>query len=363
MKIGFLIPDLSAGGAERATSALANFMAEKGNEVYIITMQKASPFYYVDERVTLTAVNAEDISSLSKIKRIIGTVKKNLTVRRTVKALKLDVLLGMSSIMTMYALFSTVFTKTKAVGNERSNPFAHLASGVKTELKKITSLFVDGYILQTERAAQFFPKTARKKAAVIPNAVFNPVVFETERCFEKQKTVCSMGRLVETKGFDVLIKAFAVFSKLHPEYELKIFGDGVLMEELKELAAEQGVAEKTFFPGNDLNAVRKVAQCEMFVFPSRMEGMPNALMEAMACGVACVSTDCDMGPAELIENSVNGFLVPVDDVHAMARAMQALAEDEALRRSVEDEAHKIRETHSIEDIGARWLAYLEKICK
>lgn len=363
MKIGFLIVNLSAGGAERATCALANFMAEAGHEVHIITIENTPAFYYLSEKVKRTVVESPDIAGLNKIKRALGAVKKMFVIRRTVKALRLDALLGMSSFMSMYALFSAVFTKTKAISNERSNPFTYLAGGMQNLLKKLTFTLSDGAVLQTQRAASFFPSSAQKKAAVIPNAVFNPVVFETPRCENKTKTVCAMGRLIECKGFDVLMRAFAEFSKEHPDYELKIFGDGALREELEIFASSLGAGDKIRLMGNDINAIKQVAQGEIFVLSSRMEGMPNALMEAMACGVACVSTDCDMGPAELIEDGVNGLLVPVDDAEAMANAMSRYADDEKFRHSVEDEAYKMRTTHSIEDIGKRWLDYLEKVCK
>ena len=99
----------------------------------------------------------------------------------------------------------------------------------------------------------------------------------------------------------------------------------------------------------------------MFVMTSRYEGMPNALLEAMACGIPCVCTDCDFGPAELIEDGASGLLVPVDDAEAVAAAMARIADEPGLAERLSVGAARIRETHSREEICRQYRDYIEEI--
>ena len=146
---------------------------------------------------------------------------------------------------------------------------------------------------------------------------------------ERRPIVLAAGRLVPAKGFDLLIEAFA---ELDPAARLVVLGDGPLRRSLRRQADEAGIADRVWFAGFDPNPFRHMARCSVFALSSRYEGLPGALIQAMACGAAVVATDCAAGPAEIISDGADGLLVPVEDRRALTAGLGRLLEDEALRR-------------------------------
>ncbi len=361
MKIAFLILNLNSGGAERATSSLANYMAAQGHSVSIITIDGTESFYPLDDRVNKLFLCLKELPKGTGFSRLKAEAQRALSLRDCVQTLKPDVLIGMSNIMTTYTVFCTKFSRVKAIGTERNNPYVYLATPAMTYLRKVSCILCDGFIHQTKRAQKFFPKITYKKSAVIPNAVFNPLISQVSYCEEKEKIITAMGRLVNDKGFDVLIKAFSLVADSVPDYNLVIFGKGELQDKLLGDIKHLGLSERVALPGVRSDALFDVAKSSLFVLSSRNEGMPNVLMEAMACGVPCVSTRCPMGPEELINDGENGLLVPVEDEKALAEAMLRVLSDNGLAQMLSLNALRLRETHSIETIGNRWIDYCKMI--
>ena len=359
-KIAFLILGMKCGGSERAAASLCNHFASVGADVTLFVLTGTESFYPLDSKVNAVFLNSE-LPSSGSLKRLFGILSRAFMLRKKIKEAHPDVLIGMSCIMSVYAYFCTFFTKIKAVGTERSNPYEYMNNPVTTFMRRAGAVLCDGYVHQTHSAMEFFPKCTHKKSAVIQNAVFNTAVYDFEVPKVREKTVTTMGRLIPEKGFDVLIEAFSAVSRELPEYKLVIMGEGPLKENLKNLAKEKGLEDRVIFTGAVSDAVKRCSESSLFVLSSRSEGMPNALLEAMACGVPCVSTDCRMGPSELIENEVNGLLVPVDDAEAMAQAMLRILKDKELSEKLSSNALKIRETYSLDSVCKKWLSYLSEL--
>jgi len=165
--------------------------------------------------------------------------------------------------------------------------------------------------------------------------------------------VLGVGKLKPQKGFDVLLRAFARVRAARPA-RLVILGEGPQRRALEQLARELGLsADDVALPGFVANPYAWMARSAVFALSSRWEGLPNALIEALACGCAVVSSDCPSGPAEILENGRLGPLVPVDDAAALAAAIErALApSDPAPRRA------RARD-YAIERVAPRYLAAL-----
>lgn len=361
MKIGFLIKNLNAGGAERATVSLANYFSEHGVDTEIITLQDADSFYELSDKVSHVRLGLDEIELELSFKRISGALKRMLSIRTQIKKRHLDVLIGMSFSMTWYTVFATIFTKTKSVGTERNNPYRYKASKLNTFLRKFFYRFCNGYIFQTKKASQFFNDKLRPNDIVIPNALFNELVYTLDPPEEREKIICAVGRLDPQKRFDVLIDAFALIKDKIPEYKLIIFGEGDLRNELERKVESLSLNDRIFLPGTNPEAVRIVNRSSVFVLSSDLEGMPNVLIEAMAMGVPCVSTRCEMGPEELIENGVNGILVETGNSKQIAAAILGILNDSQLSQKLSENARKLIKTHSIEKISERWLSYLNNI--
>ena len=361
MKIGFLISDLNAGGAERATSSLANYFSQNGHSVEIITFKDIESFYPLDDEVQHLRLGFDEIDLSLSLKRIFGAFKRMMKIRSFVKKRKLDVLIGMSFSMTWYTVIATKFTKTKSIGTERNNPYKYKATKINSFLRKFFYKLCDGYVFQTKKASLFFTDKLKKRDIIIPNAIFNKTVYELTPPAERERLICAVGRLNKQKRFDILIDAFASIEKKIPEYKMIIFGEGELRSELEERIASYSLDGRIFLPGTDQQSVKVVNRAEVFVLSSDLEGMPNVLMEAMAMGVPCVSTRCDMGPEELIENRENGILVDVGSTQQIADAILEIINDSSLSDKLSSNARKLLSTHSIDAISEKWLTFLKKI--
>ena len=174
---------------------------------------------------------------------------------------------------------------------------------------------------------------------------------------KKENVITAMGRLDEQKGFDVLINAFKEVYNRHPEYKLKIFGNGLEKNKLQELINKLGLSENVILCGANQDAIFEVAKSKIYVLSSRYEGMPNALIEAMAAGTACISTDCKFGPSELINDGKNGLLIPVDDVRTLSEKILFLIKNDSARENIEKEAMKIRKKLDANTIYKKYYDY------
>ena len=172
-----------------------------------------------------------------------------------------------------------------------------------------------------------------------------------------------MGRLIDRKGFECLIKAFAEIEKKFPDYSLIIFGEGPERGKLENVIKELNLSERVSLPGIKKKAIEDIAKSSVFVLSSEYEGMPNALIEAMASGVPCISTDCPMGPSELINSGENGFLVPVNDYRSMAELIEKVLLDKELSKKLSNNAVKINQKLSQDIIFEQFMVYLNDVYK
>ena len=356
MKVAILIRTLDAGGAERAASALANAFSRAGHAVTILCLTGSGSFYTIDNDVRVRYLSKNEAD---KNRRANPTVllARARALRQYVRTEKPDVLVCMSWYTSLYGIVCTTGVSTLCIGSERANPYVQDANRITTFLRRFTAARCDGFVCQTVRARSFYSRAAQKKIAVIPNAVFNPLVYETSVPNIRDKVIAGCGRLDHNKGFDVLLDAFAIVHAAYPQYALRIFGEGESRGELTAQAQRLHLSSCVDLPGSDPRAILSVAHASVFVLSSRSEGMPNALIEAMAAGVPCVATRCDMGPEELIEDGVNGLLVPVDDPQATAQAILRILADAELSDSLSRNALQMRTTNDLSAIAARWIDY------
>lgn len=361
MKIGFLIQNLSSGGAERATVSLCNMMATKGENPEIITFDSESNFYTPAEDVTVVNMNLQPIEKKQSFKRIISCIKRAFEIRRKIKERNLDVLVCMSSVMNLYGLLSCMFTKTKVVGTERNNPYKYKADRINAFLKKLSAKLVDGFVFQTYAAAEYYAPSVLKKGTVIQNAVFNPLVYEIEPSEEKRKIIYGVGRLSGQKNFEILIDAFKEVKEKHSDYKLIIFGEGEKREVLQQRIDSCGLTKDAFLVGTNKDALRYVAQGSAFVLSSDYEGMPNVLMEALGVGTPCVSTRCKMGPEELITDGENGILTSVGSASELAQGINKIIENPDLAQKLSENGRKILSTNSVPVITDKWIEYLKSL--
>jgi glycosyltransferase involved in cell wall biosynthesis len=209
-------------------------------------------------------------------------------------------------------------------------------------------------VVQTEKIKQYF-ESFISNISVIPNPVSEIPDFNRQR----KPIILSAGRLVPQKNHELLIRAFKSFSEKHAEYECHIYGEGRLKNDLNQLIIELNLIDKVkiFNPTNQL--FERMQEAQIFVLSSDYEGYPNVLLEAMVCGCAVISTDCDSkASASIIQNDVNGYLIPVKDKEALVKSMIHCIDSETQQRLSEN-AKRIKFTHTPEQFIHAYSKILE----
>ncbi|MDC7278814.1 glycosyltransferase [Butyrivibrio fibrisolvens] len=349
MRIAFLTFSLKYGGAERMVSRLANSMVKRGIDVDILLLLNAKEIgYEVDPRVNIIDVSCEGSAGIGRIRSI-------MCIRQYIKNVNPDAMYCFMISTLPFAVLANMFLgKCKIIGTQRANP-----KSVKLLYRIIVHPFIllcDGFVFQTNGAKLMYSKTIQKKSVVIGNIA--PI-----NSNEKNKTdsslydVCSVGRLHEDKDYDTLINAFELVVRDIPEAKLHIYGDGPLQEYYEDMCKNKNIEANIIFEGQKNNIENELLKHEIFVFASKAEGMPNALLEAMAYGLACVSSDCDFGPADLIKDGENGLLVPVGDVQKMAFKIEYLLNNDDERKKIQNEAIKICNLFSEKRVVDEYISY------
>ena len=163
------------------------------------------------------------------------------------------------------------------------------------------------------------------------------------------------------KNRSMAFKAFKLFLQHHPNHKLVIVGDDSNEKE-KELIKELDISQNVIFKGKDNNWHKKYASSEMFVLTSDFEGMPNALLEACALQIPCISTNCPCGgPEEILECGKNGMLVEINDHNGLAVAMETLSSNPLLRNEYSDNSKGVAEKYNPSKIGNLWIEYLKSL--
>ncbi len=346
---------LLSGGAERVISILANYAVNHSIKCTIIMIDDCEVFYELDKCVELLAIGRQSDNPL------IDKVKRYIKARAAIKRLMPEVVLAMPEEIGIYVIPAMLGTGIPVVVSERNNPWVMPYKKVTRVLRRIFYPFASGYIFQTKMAASFFNKKIQTKGIVIPNPLDVSKIPEPF-VGERKKTVVAAGRLEEQKNFKLLIDAFSEFYKIHPDYSLRIFGEGGLRTELEKYAQTVLPDGVWSMPGRDAEWLKKSVDCSMFVLSSDYEGMPNALIEAMAAGIPSISTDCPSGgSAELIENNKNGILIPVKDKEAMVKAMICIVEDTELANMFSKMGIEIKHKYEANRVVRTWINYLKGI--
>ena len=338
-KIAFHLNSLQQGGAERVVSNLANRFAKEGYEVVIATEWYGTDEFALDQKVHRVHVGLtkedENRSRISKMLRRIWYL------RRFMKKEKPDVVVAFTRGVLYRALAAGIGTGIPVVISVRTDPVGHYDK--KADKLRIPLLFphAAGCVFQTEGAKAFFAPYLQENSRIILNPL-NPKYVGVPEPAVRTKNVVQSGRLVDFKNQPMLIRAFLKVHEKHPDYTLKIYGpdskDGT-KEILESIIHENHAEDFVKLMGGSNTLEKDLADAALYAFSSDWEGLPNALMEAMALGLPVVSTDCPCGgPKTLIEDGVNGLLVPIMDEKAMTDGILRLIEDRELAERLGREA-------------------------
>ncbi len=355
LNIVFITSSIGYGGASKMLCFVAESLAQRGHNVFVCNI--SSTCDTVEYRRTIEGAEVFDIKEIDHV----GRVK---AIKSIVKRVKADVIISFTEMPNIYAKIVGLLCGIPSIMSERGDP--ERTNG-KRGLKNKIAVFIQnrskGGVFQTDGARQFFGRGLRKRGVVIPNPIFVkgkiPVVEHSER----QKSVVSVGRLDnDQRRYDVMLDAFKLFSTKHPEYVLKLYGKGSDEELIKQWVIDKGLSQKVKFMGLTTEPMQDIARDGMFIITSDYEGISNSLLEAMAVGLPCVSTDHTPGGARLlIQDGVNGLLAPIADAEKLAGAMCKFAENDDLAKSCGNEAKKVLERFAPSKIIDMWEQYILKV--
>lgn len=352
--VGFL---RGFGGAEKSMIKTANGLAQLGNEVTIISLRDNNVAYEIDKKVKCVFIPDRAGSKVSK------KLNRFLDLKEKLCEIKPDLVISFWVQPAIFAAILSKFIGFKNIYSERGDPTDKEYSGMLGLLRSIFFKFIDGFVFQTEGAKKCFPQSMQNKGTVINNPVYIKYDdFSIPK--ERRKVIVNVGRLHNQKNQKLLINAFANITNLFPEYTLEIYGDGQLKDELyKEIKALK-LENKVILKGATKNLFNEIVDVSLFVLSSDYEGMPNALMEAMALGIPSISTDCNPGGArEIIDNGKNGIIVKRNSVEELASAMKHMIENKEEAEEMGRLSKDICNTHSVDTIIRLWGEYVEKIAK
>lgn len=364
------------GGMERVLVNKVTWLVEKLHwDVSIVTTdQKNRPaFYPLPEGVRITdlAINYSDDNVKSPIGKIIGYLKRRRKHRRLLTALlkkeKADVVVSLYPSESSFIPFikdgskkvlELHFCKFFRLQYGRSGLLGLIDRWRTKQDERIVRRF-DRFVVLTQEDKGYWGNLPNLK--VIPNAakcmgnVFSDV---------SNHRVIAVGRLDYQKGFDRLIRAWQlVRQKGFHDWRLDIFGQGEWQDKLQRMIMDCALSDTVCLHKPTACIADEYAESSLLVMSSHYEGFPMVMIEAMSCGLPVVTFDFKCGPKDIIDQGINGLLVPDGDIEGLADALAEVMSDEAYRKMMSEYAKEVVDTYSEETVMGQWVKLFESLVK
>lgn len=363
-KIVILINSLESGGAERVVSNLLNDFVDR-YDCYLILIHK-NIFYTLDSRVKILNLNEQ--KNLLGIKKFLRLPILAYKLSKLIKEYKFDQVISFLSRSNYINILSNILIKHETIINERAMPSLQYEYGINGKINKILikTLYPRACLCLSNSYGNMMDLKNNfnvVKIEYIHNLFDIETIEELSKKdieFQKKRfTFVTVGRLDSGKNHKLLIEAVKDFNA-----DLWIIGDGELKEGLQKYINELNLNDKVYLLGKKENPFSFLSKADCFVFSSNYEGFPNVLVEALACGLPIISTDCQSGPREILAPTSNisfqlndkiefaeyGVLTPIRNVEKLKEAMNLMINDENLRKNYQDKAKQRANDFKIEKI-------------
>ena len=328
--IAFVIGKLNAGGAQRVLSILANYWALQGKKVCVITYNDTEEDFFVLD----TKVRRIIIPSLKSSKTVIDKIFQNIrciiAIRMALKKVGAKVSIGFIAITNIRLILASFGLGLKVIISERNDPARQSLGFMWDLLRKFFYKFADVVTANSNGALKSLSSyVPDEKLFLVPNPLQLNVLNDNRN--DSNHEILTVGRLVPQKAHDILLEAFAKVASRNTDWRLIIIGDGKLSDELQCQAERLGIAECVTWLANVRDPFKYYKRADIFVLVSRYEGIPNALLEAMSCGLPVIVSDSSPGPLEYVKHETTGLVVPVNNATALEDSINRLIHDPKLR--------------------------------
>ena len=371
MNILFLVSSMHAGGAERVAATLSRGWVQHGHRVTLVPTYtgKGKLFYELDPQVRLEWL-ADRLGSAARTP--LAPLVKLWKLRSLVKEQRPDVIVSFLTNVNVMAILATRGLDVPLIVCERTNPaFSSSATPVLQRLRRVLYPHASMVTVQAEASVEAMKKQVSgiQRLAVVPNPL--PADLPAPQSLQAphestnvRRRLVAMGRFVPSKRFAELISLFERLAPRFPEWELYIWGDGPLREQLQQQVAQKGLSERVKLPGRTSQPWAELLAADLFVLSSEVEGFPNALVEAMALGLPSVSVDCPSGPREITRDGQDARLVPLYDDAALELALGELMSDahERMRLGAQG-AQNVRARYGLEQVIAHWNVLFAEVLR
>lgn len=373
-KIAFFLPNLGGGGTERSIVKLLDGLNKENFQTSLLLGKAKGPFLKeVPKRILVKELNSSGVSFL------LFKLIKYLQQERP------DIFVSFLSHVNAISVLAKIFskTKTKLIISERTT-FSHTPEITKTTKNKLLAFFflkplvrftyplADAIVCVSKGVAEDLSRFlgTKKKIKVIYNPIVsNKLYILTDQPVEhplflnqKVPIILAVGRLTKAKDYPTLLRAFALICKKKKTH-LVILGEGEERKNLENLVNKLNLLENIAFLGFQKNPYKYMGKASIFVLSSKREGFPNVLVEAMACGIPVVSTDCQSGPNEIIKNGENGILVPVSDEKSLAEAILQVLNNYPLQKKISAEGKKRAQDFTTEKSVKEYEKLFQEVLK
>ncbi len=338
---------MKVGGMERIACELSNYFSDKV-DTHLVILGKNDQFYKLAEDIQISSPSF----STNGQNKFVSIFKTITFLRKELKNIKPDAVLSLGEMYNSFVLLATIGMNIKVFVSDRTRPDKDWGV-LHNNLRKYVYRRARGIICQTDFSKRHIHGlTHHKNIHVIPNPSYP---FELPK-LEKKKVVLTVGRLIATKKVDVLIKLFDDISS--NGWELWIVGDGPERASLEKVAKDVSQPQNIKFWGSRRDVVSFYAQASIFAFTSISEGFPNVLLESLTAGLPTIAFDCIAGPADLIEDGVNGFLIPEMDIESYKFKLSELMDNQEVRTKFSEAAKLSKQKYHIDKVGDHFLTAL-----
>ncbi len=360
MNIIFIINNLGFGGAEKMATFVANSLAKRGHIVTLFVLNDTSSSYQqLDEKIRLYCYNKEQ-----KTNTFLQYYEWARFFAPLAKKIVPDVLISFLGIPNLVCVLLAKILHIPSIISERGDPCTAFNDG-----RFVTKLLLwlynhsSGAVFQTLEASLFYDKKLQKRSVIIPNPIVLSGNIPEINYKSLPKTIVYLGRLDNyQKRLDILLMAFNEFYRSHSDYKLVIFGRGPAQSDIEAYINEHNLTGSVELKGVSRASMNDLSQHGIFVITSDFEGISNSLLEAMAIGMPVVTTDHSPGGGRLlVQDHINGLLVPVRDPHAIANALSEFANDAELREKCGREATKVLLRFEPMKIIDMWESYIKEL--
>lgn len=355
-----VIHSLSGGGAERVAVEMSDYWARRGCRVTLVTQSgPETDVYPIPEGVDRRALRLARASG-NPLSGALTNLRRVFALRRVIRKTRPHVVLGMMTTSSVLCVAAARRLPCRVIATEHTHPPAQGLSSFWEKLRRWAYPRAHAVVALTSGTAQWLERNVPgSRVAVIPNAVRwpmergEPVIEPPPR--EGRLRLLAVGRLHVQKGFDVLLKAFAQIVEYFPDWDLVILGEGDEREALERQIEDLGLSGRVTLPGRVGNLPDWYEQSDLYVLSSRVEGLSNTLIEAMASGLPVVAFDCETGPREIVRDGIDGVLVrEVEDDQALAAQLADLMCRPERRAALARRAIDVRDRFGTARVMAMW---------